>query len=259
MDDPPAAPEKLTLMARFFLPREKFRGDHAIIDGQELAHLGRVLRLRAGDAVTLFDDSGREHDAVIDSLTESRGELTIVRSYETGRDPALPITLAVGLTKGEKLDFVVEKATELGVGAVVPFRSAYSVPKLNNEKIATRTERWRKIAVSAAKQCGRGRVPQIQPVCDFRELIDRPWADTLKILCWEKETDRSLQQIFEKHREPKALLLAVGPEGGFTAEESEAATSKDFLTVKIGRRILRAETAALTALALAQHLWGDLK
>jgi len=246
-------------MARFFLPREKFRGDRAVIDGQELTHLGRVLRLRAGDAVTLFDDSGREHDAVIDSLTESLGELTILRSYESTRDPALPITLAVGLTKGEKLDFVVEKATELGVGAVVPFSSAYSVPKLNSEKISKRTERWRKIAVSAAKQCGRARVPEILPVCDFRELIDQPRAETLKILFWEKETDRSLQQIFKTQREPKALLLAVGPEGGFAAEEAEAARSKDFLTVQIGRRILRAETAALAALALAQHLWGDLR
>src|ERR1044071_10446074 len=100
-------------MARFFLPREKFRGDRAVIDGQELTHLGRVLRLHTGDAVTLFDDSGQEHDAVIDFLTESRGELRILRSYESGRDPALPITLAVGLTREENLDFVVEKAPEL--------------------------------------------------------------------------------------------------------------------------------------------------
>jgi 16S rRNA (uracil1498-N3)-methyltransferase len=218
-----------------------------------------VLRLRAGDPVTLFDDSGREYDAVIDSLTESRGELTILRSYETGRDPALPITLAVGLTKGEKLDFVVEKATELGVGAIAPFSSAYSVPKLDGEKIGKRTERWRKIAVSAAKQCGRARVPEILPVCDFRELIDQPRTETLKIIFWEKETDRSLQQIFDTHRAPKALLLAIGPEGGFATEEAKAAASKNFLTVQIGRRILRAETAALAALALAQHLWGDLK
>src|ERR1044071_3101943 len=246
-------------MARFFLPREKFRGDRAVIDGQELTHLGRVLRLHTGDAVTLFDYSGREHDAVIDFLTESRGELRILRSYESGRDPALPITLAVGLTKGEKLDFVVEKATELGVGAVMPFSSAYSVPKLDSEKIGKRTERWRKIAVSAAKQCGRARVPEILPVCDFRELIDQSRTETLKIIFWEKETERSLQQIFAVPPYPKALLLAVGPEGGFAAAEAEAAASKDFLSVQIGRRILRAETAALAALALAQHLWGDLK
>lgn len=246
-------------MARFFLPREKFRGDRAVIDGQELAHLGRVLRLRAGDAVTLFDDSGREHDAVIDSLTESRGELTILRSYETGRDPALPITLAVGLTKGEKLDFVVEKATELGVGKIAPFSSAYSVPKLTSEKIGKRTERWRKIAVSAAKQCGRARVPEVLPVCNFLDLINQTWPETLKIFFWEKERDRSLQQIFETHSDPKALLLAVGPEGGFAVEEAQAAASKDFLSAQIGRRILRAETAALTALALTQHLWGDLR
>jgi 16S rRNA (uracil1498-N3)-methyltransferase len=244
-------------MARFFLPREKFRGDHAIIDGQELAHLGRVLRLRAGDAVTLFDDSGREHDAVIDSLTESRGELTILRSYETGRDPALPITLAVGLTKGEKLDFVVEKATELGVRSIVPLVTERVV--IRAERYRGKQERWEKIIFEAVKQCGRARVPEILPVCDFRELIDQPRTETLKIIFWEKETDRSLQQIFDAHRAPKALLLAIGPEGGFATEEAKAAASKNFLTVQIGRRILRAETAALAALALAQHLWGDLR
>ncbi len=246
-------------MARFFLPREKFHGDRAAIDGPELAHLARVLRLRAGDEVTLFDDAGREYEAAIESLTATRGELRILRARENRRDPLLPITLAVGLTKGDKLDFVVEKATELGAGAIAPFTSRYSVPQLSGEKIARRSERWRKIAVGAAQQCGRARVPQILPLCDFRELIERPWPETAKILCWEKETDRSLRQIYETCRAMKALLLAIGPEGGFAPEEAAAARSKDFLTAQIGPRILRAETAALAALALAQQLWGDLQ
>jgi 16S rRNA (uracil1498-N3)-methyltransferase len=246
-------------MARFFLPKEKIHGGRGVIDGQELAHLSRVLRLRAGDSVTVFDDSGWEHDAVIDSLNATQGELKILRSYETGREPALPITLAVGLTKGEKFDFVVEKATELGVQRIAPFTSKYAVPKLDAEKIGKRTERWRKIAVSAAKQCGRTRVPEILPLCDFHELIKRPWPDTLKLIFWEKETDQSLQQIYESHRAAKGLLLAIGPEGGFTMEEAAAARSQNFAPVQIGRRILRAETAALAALALAQYLWGDLK
>src|SRR6266850_6154591 len=107
-------------MARFFLPKEKIHDGRGIIDGQELTHLSRVLRLRPGDLVTLFDDSGREHDAVIDSLTAEHGELRILRSYESRRESPLQIILAVGLTKGEKLDLVVEKATELGAQTIVP-------------------------------------------------------------------------------------------------------------------------------------------
>ncbi len=175
------------------------------------------------------------------------------------RESALPITLAVGLTKGEKIDFVVEKATELGVQTIVPFTSEYAVPKLDAEKIAKRTERWQKIAVSAAKQCGRTRVPEILPLCDYHRLVSQPWPDILKLIFWEKETDQSLQQVYERHREAKAVLLAVGPEGGFTMEEAAAARSQSFEPVHIGRRILRAETAALAALALVQYLWGDLK
>jgi len=246
-------------MARFFLPKEKIHGSRGVIDGQELAHLGRVLRLRAGDSVTVFDDSGWEHDAVVASLSAAQGELKILRSYETGRESALPIILAVGLTKGEKFAFVVEKATELGVQRIVPFTSEYAVPKLDAEKIAKRTERWQKIAVSAAKQCGRTRVPDILPLCDYHRLVSQPWPDTLKLIFWEKETDQSLQQVYERHREAKAVLLAVGPEGGFTMEEAAAARSQSFEPVHIGRRILRAETAALAALALVQYLWGDLK
>lgn len=246
-------------MARFFLAKEKIHGDRAFIDGQELAHLSRVLRLRAGDYVTVFDDSGWEHDASIDSLTPSKGELKILRSYESKSESTLPITLAVGLTKGEKIDLVVEKATELGVQRIIPFVSRYAVPKLDQDKISKRTERWQKIAVSAAKQSGRARVPEILPLCDYPWLISQPWPQALKLFFWEQGSDQSLHHVYENHREARAVLVTVGPEGGFTVAEAEAAQAQGFEPVQMGRRILRAETAAIAALALAQFLWGDLK
>jgi 16S rRNA (uracil1498-N3)-methyltransferase len=253
------AAKRLTTMARFFLAKEKIHGDRALVDGQELAHLSRVLRLRAGDSVVVIDDSGWEHEAVIDSLSSTRGELKILRSNETQRESTLLVTLAVGLTKGEKIDFVVEKATELGVQRIIPFASNYAVPKLDSDKIIKRTERWRKIAVSAAKQCGRARVPEILPLCDYSRLVSQPWPQSLKLIFWERESDQSLQRVYENHRKTKAVLVAVGPEGGFTVEEAEAARARGFEPVRIGRRILRAETAAMVALALVQFLWGDLK
>jgi 16S rRNA (uracil1498-N3)-methyltransferase len=174
------------------------------------------------------------------------------------RESPLRITLAVGLTKGDKLDFVVEKATELGVHAIIPFASSHTVPKLDERKIAARRSRWEKIALSAAKQCGRTAVPEVLPLWTFAELIARPWPEAAKLLFWEKEADQSLRRVREKHGDLGAILVVTGPEGGFSAEEAELARGHGFELVRLGGRILRAETAALTALSLVQFLWGDL-
>ena len=245
-------------MARFFVRKENIQATSATIAGQELEHLRRVLRLTVGDPVTLFDDTGWEHEAVIRSLHADRGELEIRRSYEAGRESPLALTLALGLTKGEKMDFVVEKATELGVASIMPFTSSFTVPKLDNKKIANRTERWQKIALSAAKQCGRTQVPEILPLCELTQMVDGAGAGQLKLLFWEKETARSLRQVHEAHANATAILVAIGAEGGLSSAEVQLANARGFHSVHLGRRILRAETAAVTALSLVQFLWGDL-
>jgi len=245
-------------MARFFVRKENIQATSATIAGQELEHLRRVLRLTVGDLVTLFDDTGREHEAVIRSLHADRGELEIRRSYEAGRESPLALTLALGLTKGEKMDFVVEKATELGVASIMPFTSSFTVPKLDDKKIANRTKRWQKIALSAAKQCGRTQVPEIMPLCEFTQMVDGAGSGQLKLLFWEKETARSLRQIHEAHADATAILIAIGAEGGLSSAEVQLANARGFHSIHLGRRILRAETAAVTALSLVQFLWGDL-
>ena len=218
----------------------------------------KVLRLKPGDLITVFDDAGWEHEAVVRSVAGAQGEVEIVRSYRAQRESPLHLTLAVGLTKGEKIDFVVEKATELGVQTIVPFASAHAVPKLDERKIAARTERWRKIALSATKQCGRMQVPEVLALMPFEDMLSHAQPEAAKLLCWERETEQSLRQAHEKLRDAKALLVAVGPEGGFSPVEAEMARQRGFERVHLGRRILRAETAAITALSLVQFLWGDL-
>ena len=246
-------------MARFFVPKRNLREKRAVIDGAELAHLKRVLRLVPGDRITVFDDSGWEHEAVIRELFADRGDLEIIRSYEAGRESSLTVTLAVGLTKGEKMDFVIEKATELGVQTIAPFTSAFSVPKWDERKIAARTTRWQKIALSASKQCGRTRVPEILPLCEFRALVERDSTAALKLLFWENERHQSLRQAHEKYPRAGSVLVVIGPEGGFNSQEAELAQAHDFQPVCLGKRILRAETAAVAALSLVQFLWGDLQ
>jgi 16S rRNA (uracil1498-N3)-methyltransferase len=224
-----------------------------------LAHLRKVLRLVPGDRITVFDDAGWEHEAVIRQLSADQGEIEILKSYEARTESALHITLGIGLTKGDKMDFIVEKATELGAQRIAPFTSAFSVPKLDQKKIAARVARWQKIALSAAKQCGRARVPEILPLCAFETLVKSETGETLKLLFWEDEAQQSLHETREKYPHVQSVLIAIGPEGGFAPEEAELAKSRGFEPIQIGRRILRAETAAVTALSLVQFVWGDLQ
>src|SRR4051812_19352795 len=140
-------------MARFFISSENVHDGRAMLTGQESNHLRRVLRLRPNDRIIVFDDSGWEHEAVIRSFEAETSNLEIVRSYQVDKESPLRVTLALALTKGDRIDFTIEKATELGVHTIVPFACSRTVPKLDREKIEKRTLRWQKIAVSAAKQC----------------------------------------------------------------------------------------------------------
>lgn len=245
-------------MARFFVPRKSLEGKKARLSGQELEHMRKVLRLQPGDHVTLFDDEGWEHEGVIRSYTERLGEMEILTSRKLERESPIEVTLAQALGKGEKMDFVVEKATELGVRRIAPFLSSRTIPKLDKEKMERRQARWNKIALSAAKQCGRTQVPEILAVSDFPELVRRPWPCEQKLLFWEEESRQSLTQIREEKNRLGSLLLVIGPEGGFHPQEVSEAMRHGFRAVRLGRRILRTETAALAALAIVQFLWGDM-
>jgi 16S rRNA (uracil1498-N3)-methyltransferase len=245
-------------MARFFLPMQQIQDRRATLIGAEVNHLRRVLRLRTEDRVVLFDDAGCEHEGIIRDLSEDRAEIEILRSYRVDNESPLQTILALGLTKGEKMDWVVEKATELGVHTILPFFSSYTVPKLNERKMAQRSERWQKIAVSAAKQCGRARIPKILALTEFRDLLKTVSRDALRLLFWEKECEQQLSELKETRTIISEVVVTIGPEGGFSAQEAALALDQGFQAVRLGRRILRAETAAVAALAAVQLLWGDL-
>jgi 16S rRNA (uracil1498-N3)-methyltransferase len=246
-------------MARFFLPKTDIHGTRGILTGRELDHLRRVLRLRPEDRVILFDDAGWEHEGVIRSITDDRSEIEITRSYQLANESPLQVTLAVGLTKGDKMDFVIEKATELGVQTIVPFASTYTVPKLDGKKVAQRTERWHKIALSAAKQCGRVRIPKVLALAAFRHFVEQSSQDALRLLFWEKESRQGLGELKNSETDTNEIVLMIGPEGGFSTEEAAFAIERGFRPVGLGPRVLRAETAAVAALTAIQLLWGDLR
>ncbi|HJQ84593.1 MAG TPA: 16S rRNA (uracil(1498)-N(3))-methyltransferase [Candidatus Binatia bacterium] len=234
-------------MLRLFVPRAAVEGTRVRITGAELRHL-RTLRLRPGDRLLVFDEEGAEHDVCLDRLGGHAAEAAIVATHRAVREPALDLTLAPALLKGAKMDLVVEKATELGVARIVPVVSRYAVAQ------GARVERWRRIALAAAKQSGRTRVPDVEPPSALAELVARPWPG-LRLIAWEGERQRPLALL---PAATTAIVVLVGPEGGFAEDEVEAARAHGFTTVTLAPRVLRAETAAITAVALCLHRWGDL-
>jgi 16S rRNA (uracil1498-N3)-methyltransferase len=246
-------------MHRFFISSAALNENKATLTGGELDHMRRALRLRPGDRVTLFDDSGAEHQGVIRSYGPRAADIEIIHSGRPERESKLEIFLAQALGKGDKMDFVVEKATELGVSAIAPFLSSRAVPKLDAIKSAMRQDRWRKIAISAAKQSGRTTIPEILELSDFSTLVSRPWPCDEKLIFGPVKADYSLRQMAADRSPFRSIILAIGPEGGFTPEEMAQARERGFRAVSLGKRILRTETAALAALSIVQFISGDME
>lgn len=243
-------------MPRFFVPARDVVDGKARLQGGEFRHLQRVLRLREGDAVTLFDDAGIEHQGVITSLSPRVATVRVTASAAPARESPLALTLYQGLPKGRKMDLVVEKATELGAVAIVPFVSAFGTVSV--AAAGSKRERWERIALAAAKQSGRTTVPTIGTVLTFPEVVTTAAGDDRALLFFEDAGATALPNGGPGATPPKTAAVVVGPEGGFSADEVTRALNGGLAVCGLGPRVLRTETAALVALALAQSKWGDL-
>lgn len=216
-------------------------------------HALRVLRLRRGDAVILFDGNGGEWPG---ELIDLAGEVAVSLSAwrEVEREPALAVTLAQALLVGEKMDWALQKAVELGVAAIQPLATKRSVVRLNEERAEKRSRHWQRVAISACEQCGRNRLPLLAPLAplpDYLAGLGQPGATRLLL------SPHGGQRLSALSRPAGAVTLLVGPEGGFEESEEEAARLVGFQAVSLGPRVLRTETAGLAALAAIMALWGD--
>ena len=217
-------------------------------------HVAQVLRMRAGHALTLFTGAGGEYEATIARVERRAVVLHIERHVPVERESPCPVTLVQSLIAADMMDWVVRKAVELGVAAIAPVHAARS-QRVPPERAARRVDHWRQIAVAACEQCGRNRLPDILPLVPFDEWIEAHGApDRFAIL--DAGAGRSLASLFAA--EPP-LAVAIGPEGGFTAEELRHAGERGALPAHLGRRVLRAETAAVAALATATAIAGDAR
>lgn len=217
-------------------------------------HVAHVLRLGAGDAITLFDGRGVIHDAVIAECARGAVRVRVRASCTEDRESPLQVTLVQAVSSGERMDYTVQKAVELGVYAVQPVLSERCVVRLSGERAAKRVAHWQAVAVAACEQCGRNRVPTVQPLLLFPTWLAQAAAGPgLRLLLAPGGTGR-LQDI---GRSSETVTLLAGPEGGLTAAEAADAGRAGFVPLRLGPRVLRTETAALAALAAMQTLWGD--
>jgi 16S rRNA (uracil1498-N3)-methyltransferase len=249
---------------RFFAPPDSFRRNESVtLAADEAQHMRGVLRLKVGDEVFVFDGEGREYLCRIESLRRDEASLSIVERVEPASpESTLELTLALALLKGEKFDLAVQKATELGATRIMPVMTKLSDIRLRDERDAEkRTVRWRRIALEAAKQSGRARLPTIEEPLAFDALLEsvQPGANDWCLLFAERG-GQSLAQSFEhSSTSPQSLTALVGSEGGWTDEEIQSARAANWQIITLGGRILRAETAAISITALLQHLFGDLR
>ena len=244
-------------MARFYVPDAQVEEGMLRVEGSEARHIRSVLRLKAGDRISVFDGSGKEYEGTLVELRSTSVLMKIVQTLSPQNDSPLEITLAQSLLKGEKMDYLIQKATELGIRQIVPFTSSRSIPLLEKAKREERHRRWEKIAIEASKQCGRGVLPRINPIQDFSEILRSAASDALRLILWEKEGIR-LKRILEGAGGTRGIFFVVGPEGGWSEEEVEESRRNAFTPITLGKRILRSETASLCFVSILQYEWGDL-
>lgn len=246
-------------MRYFFVEPEELASPVVTITGQEARHMGKVLRLKPGMVVGLSDGRGLQGEARILTMARERVELAVLRRYPSPREPRGELAVAQAMLKDQKMDLLVRQLTELGMTAWRPFISARAVSQPDARRQAARTERWERIAREAVKQCRRGRVPAIASVGQFEQVLEEGCRFETRIFFWEDARHPLPPMPEGRPEEMGKILLVVGPEGGFTAEEAAAAQQAGFRLAGLGPRILRAETAAVAACTLVQHLYGDLR
>ncbi|MDP4570506.1 16S rRNA (uracil(1498)-N(3))-methyltransferase [Pseudomonas sp. LPH60] len=236
-------------LSRFFIDAPLSLGEHELPEAQ--AHyIGRVLRMAEGDALQVFDGSGMEFRGTLVEVGKKRVRVQLDERFAGQDESPLQIHLGQGLSRGERMDWAIQKATELGVSEITPIFSERCEVRLKDERADKRLLHWRQVAISACEQCGRSRVPLIHPPVLLADWIKQTQADLKLVL-------HPVAQPLESHAKPQTLAFLIGPEGGLSDAEVDQAHGAGFLPARLGPRVLRTETAPVVALAVAQQLWGD--
>ncbi len=240
---------------RLYVAGKYASGSEIGLGVERTRYLSRVLRLRTGDTIAVFDGAGREFEATIARIDKADATLRIGAALAPVAESALEVHLVQGVSRGERMDFVVQKATELGIQSISPVLTEHGVVRLDATRAAKRQEHWQKVAAGACEQCGRARLPRVDLPTPLKHWFGRQSSDTATDLILRPGAATSLRDLDDPL---SGIRLLVGPEGGFSDSEYLDAEAAGFLAVSLGARILRTETAAVAALAVLQSRWGDL-
>ncbi|UNC93238.1 16S rRNA (uracil(1498)-N(3))-methyltransferase [Candidatus Contubernalis alkaliaceticus] len=247
-------------MNRFFIDSEDINEEDgtAVIRGEPVKHISRVLRMRIKDPLIIADGQGNSYLCEINEIGREQVLASIKEKLIKRKETFLDLVLCQALTKGEKMDFIIQKSTELGVKKIIPFTAERSVVRISVDKARDRVNRWQKIAKGAAEQSHRDRIPEVGAITSLESILMENQDTGPVLFLWEQEEKRGLKEVLKENPDIKKVLLLVGPEGGFTLQEAELALSQGAVSVSLGPRILRTETAAAAAVTMVLYELGDL-
>ena len=237
---------------RIYCAQRLQEGSNVVIDKAASHYLAKVLRLQPGRGLTLFNGDGYQYSAVITCVNKKSVETSVDTKHHITTESPLQTELAIGISRGERMDWVLQKATELGVSSLVPLITERTEVKLNPERTAKKMRHWQQITISACEQCGRNVLPQLQPPKTLASYIEMASADVKFVLAANKQADATNREV------PASVALLIGPEGGLCEQEIELANAGGFQGLSLGARVLRTETAPLAALTIVQYRWGDM-
>ena len=249
-------------MSRFFVPRGSIKGNKIHIAGEEAHHIIDVMRLKISDEVTVFDGTGKEYVGLVKTIDHKSLEVDVreIRNIQSGA--SLYVTLIQAIPKKDKMDYISEKATELGVSNIIPVTTARTIPCWNETKKSDVVKRWQRISLEAAKQCGRTDIPKISPIVSFSDYISQyntlqpDTGPNLKLIAALSDNALKFKDAL-KGEGIKKVAIAIGPEGDFTPEEIDDAVRAGFKVVNLGPRVLKSDTAGLAALSIINYEYAS--
>ena len=248
---------------RFFVPPPQIRDGEVCLRGSDVWHITKVLRLGMGAHIVVFDGRGHEYRVALERIKRQDIYGRVVEQWEKQTESPLKLSLVQGVPKGDKLDLIMQKATEIGMFELIPLASERSYwssasGQMSAAKVHQRLERLSRIGIEAAKQSCRSAVPYIRPIVTVEEFLTAPPDADVKLLLWEEEQGKRLKETLRTIETPvRSAIVVIGPEGGLTLEEAQQFQASGFQSVSLGQRILRTETAGIAVLSILQYEFGD--
>ena len=243
-------------MSRFFIPRDSVKGNIISVTGEEAHHIADVMRLKVKDKVVTFDGTGKEYIGVIKEVGKKSIVIDVTDTREAPKTLAPRVTLIQAIPKREKIEYLIEKATELGVDSIVPVFTERTIPNWDEEKRASHVIRWRKIAREASKQCGRLDIPKVPEIAQFSNIIIDEKLSGLKLIAALADDTEPIRRALKDFKGDQ-IIVAIGPEGDFTPDEVKSAVERGFISVSLGFRVLKSDTAGLFALSVIDYEYSE--